>query len=238
MNEQPTYYAIIPAFVRYDEDLKPNEKLMYGEITSLSNKKGFCHASNRYFAELYKVHKNTISKWLSHLKEKGYIYITIIKNNNNEIIERRIGITQMINTPINEKVDTPINEKGEYNNTSINNTSINNIYSHYPSKCKSKQVSLRGGKITKKEVFKKPSIQEVKEYMQIYAVGKGETYNYKEQSEAFIDHFESNGWKVGGKASMQDWKASVRTWLRNAKKFGDTSSKTPKQKSSLSRLTF
>jgi len=29
----------------------------------------------------------------------------------------------------------------------------------------------------------------------------------------FIDHYESNGWKVG-KASMKDWKASVRTWQR------------------------
>ena len=40
MNENEiNYYAIIPANVRYDINLKPNEKLLYGEITALSNQK-------------------------------------------------------------------------------------------------------------------------------------------------------------------------------------------------------
>lgn len=36
------YYAIIPATIRHNKDLKPAEKLLYGEITSLANKNGFC----------------------------------------------------------------------------------------------------------------------------------------------------------------------------------------------------
>ena len=32
--------------------------------------------------------------------------------------------------------------------------------------------------------------------------------------EAFVDHYTSNGWKVGGKSPMKDWKAAVRTWER------------------------
>ena len=38
--------------------------------------------------------------------------------------------------------------------------------------------------------------------------------------EAFIDHYESNGWKVG-KAAMKNWKAAVRTWERNDLQRGD-----------------
>ena len=38
---------------------------------------------------------------------------------------------------------------------------------------------------------------------------------------AFWDHFESNGWKVGGKTPMKDWKAALRNWQRNAKRFGN-----------------
>ena len=38
MNEKPNYYAIIPANVRYDNELRANEKLLYGEITALSSK--------------------------------------------------------------------------------------------------------------------------------------------------------------------------------------------------------
>ena len=35
------YYAIIPATVRYDSELKPAEKLLYGEVTALANKNGY-----------------------------------------------------------------------------------------------------------------------------------------------------------------------------------------------------
>lgn len=113
---KPSYYAIIPANVRYS-NLKPNTKLLYGEITALASKEGYCFASNRYFAELYDVTKNTISSWISDLHKAGFIKVQIIKEGN-QVIERRIGITQ--------KGDTPITKNKEYNSTSINNT-INNI---------------------------------------------------------------------------------------------------------------
>tara|TARA_R110001592_G_scaffold105403_2_gene296410 strand:+ start:2456 stop:3070 length:615 start_codon:yes stop_codon:yes gene_type:complete len=118
MNETPNYYAIIPANVRY-ANLKPNAKLLYGEITALSNKHGFCFASNKYFAELYKVNKNTISSWISDLKNYGFVTVKIERNVDNQITKRCIGILK--------KMDNPIHEKLKYNNTSINTTS-NNIY--------------------------------------------------------------------------------------------------------------
>jgi len=118
MKEKPTYYAIIPASVRYS-NLKPNAKLLYGEITALSNKLGFCYATNNYFAELYNVSKNTISNWLSDLNKVGFVTIDIKRNSNKQIVKRCIGITEINDTPIQEKM------KG--NSTSINNTS-NNIY--------------------------------------------------------------------------------------------------------------
>jgi hypothetical protein len=115
---KPSYYAIIPSEVRYS-NLKPNAKLLYGEITALSGKLGYCYATNNYFAELYGVSKNTISSWISDLKKLGFITVIVERNANKQIIKRCIGITK--------KIDTPILKKMKGNNTSINNTSNINI---------------------------------------------------------------------------------------------------------------
>lgn len=93
--KQVAYYAIIPATIRYDERLKYAERLLYGEITALIGKEGYCFASNLYFANLYNVIPGTISRWISHLSKLGYINVELIKNDKKEITERRIYITDI-----------------------------------------------------------------------------------------------------------------------------------------------
>lgn len=132
MKQEPSYYAIIPATVRYDQGLKANEKLMYGEITAMSNLKGYCWAENRYFAELYGVHKKTVSGWITNLSDRGYIRIELEYSNNSKQVKRRkIFImdtpgNEKMDRGGNEKMDTPGNEKMEevLNTTSSNNTSV------------------------------------------------------------------------------------------------------------------
>lgn len=64
----------------------------------------------------------------------------------------------------------------------------------------------------KKTSLPKPSLEDVKTYA-------GEIGMSSMQAESFYDHFESNGWLVGGKTKMQDWKAAVRNWKRNDERF-------------------
>lgn len=40
-----------------------------------------------------------------------------------------------------------------------------------------------------------------------------------DQANWFYDYFESNGWKVAGRAAMKNWKAAARNWMRNANRF-------------------
>ena len=74
---KPKYYAIIPAYVRYDNELNADEKIIYAEITALSILRGYCFATNKYFSSLYNCHINTISRRIKALEKHGYIKVML-----------------------------------------------------------------------------------------------------------------------------------------------------------------
>ena len=95
MKETPNYFAIIPAEIRYDSNLKDKAKLLYGEITALSDKNGYCYASNKYFAELYGISITTVSLLIKNLIENGYLESEIVyKENTKEIANRYLKIVR------------------------------------------------------------------------------------------------------------------------------------------------
>ena len=46
-----------------------------------------------------------------------------------------------------------------------------------------------------------------------------EQNNSEIEAQKFYNHFQSNGWLVGGKSKMKDWRAAARNWMLNASKF-------------------
>ena len=127
-----SYYAVIPANVRYDKRLTANAKLIYGEITALCNERGYCWARNSYFAELYNVSKKSVSIWINQLIEFGYIYSEIkYVEGTKEIENRYLKLTDtpisLDSTPMEENFHTPMEENFQDNNTVINNTVINKV---------------------------------------------------------------------------------------------------------------
>jgi hypothetical protein len=71
---------------------------------------------------------------------------------------------------------------------------------------KLKEKNLLHSGHTRATAFIKPTLEQVKAYA--YAIGA----NINPQQ--FVDHYESNGWKVG-KNPMKSWQAAVRTWKHN-----------------------
>jgi len=174
--EKPNYYAVIPAEVRYSKGLTPNAKLLYAEITALCNMNGKCTASTQYFCKLYEVSRGSIQNWLKLLEDNGYIERTVIfRQGSKEILSRYI------------KLKDKGSIKNYTDNTNINITNTNLTDSN------------------KKERFKKPTIEEVKNYCILR--------NNNIDAESFIDFYESKNWQIG-KNKMKDWKACVRTWER------------------------
>ena len=135
IKEQPSYYAVLTAEVRYSKVLKPMEKLMYAEITVLANTTGECYATNKYFAELYDVSVETVSRWIANLAKHKFINRRIKYREGSKQIEKRFislshPIDEKINTPHDNKVMTPIDEKVKGNTTSFNISSL--IENFYP----------------------------------------------------------------------------------------------------------
>ena len=134
----PSYYAILPAPVRYCKDLSSFQKILFAEISALTNKEGFCFASNDYFSKLFETSTETISRAISGIAKAGFVIVEVDKSAGNTrkiylseqlslLTKKSKGIDEKVNTPIDEKVNTPIDEKVKYNNTSINSTSVNSV---------------------------------------------------------------------------------------------------------------
>lgn len=115
--ERPNYYAVITADVRYSQDISSSAKLIYAEITALANKTGTCWASNKYFADLYGVNPDAVSKWVKQLVDAGFVTTKINKSFGNRRYIR------LVNAPIMKKDDS-YNEKASITNTKKNNNHV------------------------------------------------------------------------------------------------------------------
>ena len=103
--EKPGYWAVLPAQVRYDPAIPPNAKLLYAEISSLTDKTGYCYATNAYFETLYALSERTISRLIKLLEDAGYIQVQDSRGGR----ERRkifAGLNPLAGTP-DKNVSTP-----------------------------------------------------------------------------------------------------------------------------------
>lgn len=89
---EPAFDAVIPAPVRHCEDLCANAKLVYGEIRALSDNYGYCWASNRFFAELYKITERSVARIIAQLSELDFITIKVLRDQQGHVSGRRIYI--------------------------------------------------------------------------------------------------------------------------------------------------
>lgn len=205
---EKNYYAILPANVRYAE-ISSTSKLLYAEITALSNEVGYCWASNSYFANLYDVTNSTISRKIKELEDNGFIKCKYEYEQGKKQIKNRLifiaepirknayTYTQKCVGGIRKNAQGGIRKNDKDNNININtiNEYKENIY------------------IKEKSRFKKPSVEEIEKY----CLERGNNINARQ----FYDFYEMKGWYVG-KNKMKDWKAGVRTWETNNKKRNDS----------------
>ena len=186
MEEKPNYYAIIPADVRYDPELSSSEKLLYGEISALTNKTGECWASNNYFASLYDKTPEHISVMINHLKKNNHIETELIYKDK-QIEKRIISIKKNLNTGIKKNLDTPLKK----------NLKENNINYEYIIKEYEKEIGL----LTPYQYqILESYFNDLSEEMIIEAIHRASKMNKKNLSyiEGILKNWINNGYKVLG----------------------------------------
>lgn len=108
-----------------------------------------------------------------------------------------------INKRWNKTGNTPVIPPYNDGSTDDNTKSIPIEYSSPSSSSSQERQEEKKDSIGR---FKKPTFEEVREYCM--------SRDNRIDAQAFIDHYESNGWSVG-KNKMKDWRAAVRTWENN-----------------------
>lgn len=217
---------IIPSYIADHQDIDSATALLFGRLNALSNKEGYCFASDEYLAECSKCKIRVISDRLRVLKELGYI----------KVFTKKIGVIwdRKIYTCNNYSV-VPNDEPDDFENIITNSTEtpIKEISTkrtnvrlepHKRAEYKNKKEKDKNKKekIEKKEssatasppkVFLKYKEIEIEEEALNELVGKyGDDY-IRDKLDAIIDH------QASKKVKYYDYAATVRSWIRRDEEF-------------------
>ena len=108
---KPSYWAVLPAAIRYDAEIPAAAKLLFAEISALTESRGYCYASNEYFLRLYGMAERTLQRHLKALEAAGYIRIL---DGNGGQARRKIyaGINPLAHNPDKNDGVTPTKMTG------------------------------------------------------------------------------------------------------------------------------
>ena len=165
-----------------DGDIK-NELRLLLIISSLCAERGYCFASNKYLADLFKEEEETISRKLRKLVDKNYITIEYTRRGA-EIKERKIRLTK-ISIDDCQKNQSTIDKNVKENITSINNININK-----------REIN--------KEKFQPPTLEEVNAYVK--------EKNLNVNGKKFYDYFTEGNWIDAKGQKVKNWKQKILTW--------------------------
>ena len=239
--------------VSTDYDLNPTHISLYMAIFQLWNQNRFQNPISISRDELMRISKisstATYHKCIKELQERQYVQynpsfnpfkgstlnvlsldfytkpvlkknIKNFKNNTSSIPKNNLANEQELN-----KYQTSSKHVPYINNTnSINivNEQIQKNENYNSEKVKDKKEEIIQKKLRKKKGANEQSIPPDKNDVIAYFQEK----NCPEiEADKFYNHFQSNGWLVGGKTKMIDWKAAIRNWILNSQNFNNKSNK-------------
>lgn len=199
---------------REDQRITPWHISLYFALFQIWNNVRFKEDINIRRDELMGLSKigsaNTYTRCLKELDQWRYIKYTPSKS---RFKSSKVHMYRFDNTP-----DTSPDNTGDNTPEHLMRPFLNSNKHIENNNKQSKGESSSPMRKTKK-LFSPPSLDDVIKFF-------NEKKSTKQDAEKFFNHFESNGWKVGGRTKMKNWKAAARNWIMRSKEFAGHKSQT------------
>ena len=234
--------------VSQDYDLNPTHISLYVALFQSWNYNRFQNPVSICRGEIMRISKiasfATYHKCIKDLDAKGYIkyepsynpfkgsLVHIIDLTEELKVKKNSSKTKVKNEQVNEQViEQPNEQELNKHQTSteqalVSSININKHIKHYkqdiaPTKNNTENNLLNDSENEEKKLRKKkknevdstiPILENVITFFQ-------ENNHTQIEAEKFFNYFESNGWLVGGKTKMKNWKAAAKNWMLNSNKY-------------------
>lgn len=179
------------------------QKLVLIVMADIANENRQCWPSHQYIADRAECSRSTVIRCVAELEKKGLVSR-----------QRRAGDSGLKSSNVYTLPDV------SQRNIDVSESDIDVSERHGGSVTQTQGVVSERhiilpldtptdtGREKKTSRFTPPSVQEVRDYVE----SRGSSVD----PEAFVDHYEANGW-MRGKTKIKCWKACVRTWEKNQK---------------------
>lgn len=183
----------IPIEIWEDTRLSDKERTLLMEVDSFTSRGKPCYFSNEWIAKRLGVSEAQGRRYLSHLIDLGLV-----------VVERFDGRHRYISSDLSRVLKNEQADCAKMSRQSAQKCAP--TYNTSTDICLSSDEESHSDTNRARERFVPPTLEQVAEYC-------ASRHNGIDPA-AFIDHYTSNGWKVG-KSAMKDWRAAVRNWERN-----------------------
>ena len=234
--------------VSIDFELNPTHISLYMAVFQLWNQNRFQNPIGISRDELMRISKisstATFHKCIKELSTKGYVIYSPsfnpFKGSTLEVINldyytkpvKKKEVRKLKSLSKNEQVIEQVTKQdneqalNKYQTSSkhvpyINNTNIINRVNGRAQKKPDINCDflLENEPQSKKKLREKKGTEQIPPNWEIVMVFFKDKQIPLIEGEKFYNHFQSNGWLVGGKSKMKDWKAAASNWIINAEKF-------------------
>jgi hypothetical protein len=181
-NEELGMFVLFPT--NYLEHMTPRQAVLMGMLIGMAKRSGYAYPSNKTIGSILNMTTITVQRELAILEEKGYLTRQLIRDNNNQVISRKIYPHIKTDIPLISNVIPPSYQDC---NSNKDNTIKINEKDKYPFEQYWELYLKKGVRSKAMESFKKLSNQE-KELMLTFIPKYIKNHQDADKVE-FIPHF-------------------------------------------------